>query len=131
VKEYARYSAVVLPLLPAPVAKLCRAGLHDARIISAHQRGTIVKLVLDTSGALTDLRGGRVTLAFSGVRGRVRLADLAEDWWLYEEGHLSAVARFSFHVPFRKSELTIDADDLRITRVPPAPRSRRTPRDRD
>jgi hypothetical protein len=115
VKQYRRYSEVVLPLLPASVRQLCREGLHDATVRSAKQAGNRLSLVLDTSGAVTKFADGTVKLTFKGVHGRPRIGTVKGRWWLYEEAHLSANARFSVHMLFDKGELVVDADDLVLT----------------
>ena len=43
---------------------------------------------------------------------------LVNQWWLYEEAHLSPRARFNLQVLFHESEWEIEADDLTIELLP-------------
>lgn len=114
---YRRYLAVIAPLLPSSVRRLCRETLHDAVVTSAKQhRGKII-LVMDARGALGGFRGYRVRLTFSGAKRPIRTRGLVGNWWLYEEAHLSSRARFALHVLFHRGELEIEADELSIQKV--------------
>jgi hypothetical protein len=117
-KIYARYAEVVGPLLPSPVRRLCREGLHDGIVREAAASGGELTLVVDTTGAPGRFRGRGVRLTFRGVRGRPAVSRLPGGWWLYEEGHLTPRARFSLQVLFDRSELEVEADDLIIERLP-------------
>lgn len=114
---YRRYVAVITPMLPASVVRLCRETLHDAVVESVHQTSDTFALVMDARGALGGFRGRRVRLVFSGVKRRVPTRGLVGRWWLYEEPHLCSHARFSLHVLFHEDELEIEADELSIRRV--------------
>jgi len=112
---YARYFEVIAPLLPTPVRRLCREGLHDGVIQEASFKDGELVLAVDTTNTPFGRFGGRqVWLTFRGVRGRPRVARLVGQWWLYEEAHLSSRARFSLQVLFDPSELEIEADELVI-----------------
>lgn len=111
---HARYAAAIAPLLPAPVVRLCDHGLHDGEIHRATRRGDELVMVVDTTSALTRFWGSAVRLTFRGVRGRPAVSRLAGEWWLYQEAHLSARARFSLHVLFNRAELEVEADELSI-----------------
>ncbi len=114
VKVYADYLTAIGPMLPASVKRLCRASLHDARVVAAEQKPGVLILVLDASNALSRFRGQCVRLRFHGVEKRLPLRGLAGQWWLYEEAHLSSRACFSLHVLFDMSELEIEANELVI-----------------
>jgi Protein of unknown function (DUF4085) len=117
---HARYAAVIAPLLPAPVVRLCDHGLHDGVIRRAARQGDELVMVVDTTNALTGFRGSAVRLTFRGVRGRPAVSRLAGEWWLYQEAHLSSRARFSLHVLFNEAEIEIEADGLSIDLYPRA-----------
>jgi hypothetical protein len=117
-KLYERYAEAVEPMLPTGVRRLCREGLHDAIVLAASREGDRMTVIVDTTGALTRFRGRPVRLTFHGVRGRPAVARLANQWWLYEEAHLSSRARFSLQVLFHESEWEIEADDLTIELLP-------------
>ena len=112
-----RYVAVITPMLPASVVRLCRETLHDAVVESVHQTSDTLTLVMDARSALGGFRGRRVRLIFSGVKRRVPTRGLVGRWWLYEEPHLCGRACFSLHVLFHKGELEIEADELSIQKV--------------
>jgi hypothetical protein len=115
---HARYADVIAPLLPAAVVRLCDQGLHDGVVLAASRRDHELEMVIDTTNALTGFRGSAVRLTFRGVRGRPSVARLPGEWWLYEEAHLSARARFNLQILFNKAELEIEADELSIDVVP-------------
>jgi hypothetical protein len=116
---YAKYREVIDPLLPAPVRRLCKQGLHDGVVgEAAFKRGELV-LVVDATNALSGFRGRQVRLTFGGVRGRPAVSKLIGQWWLYEEVHLSSRARFNLQVLFDPSELEVEADELKIELLPP------------
>lgn len=114
---YRRHIEVISPMLPATVRRLAKSGIHDARVESALQRKDWLRLVLDTTGALGAFRGARIRLTFSGLRRRIAVRGLCGQWWLYEEAHLSSRTRFSLHVMFNRSDLEIEAEELRIQRT--------------
>jgi hypothetical protein len=114
---YHQYLQLIAPLLPKSVARLGKAGLHDATVVSATQKGRTLNLVVDTTHALTRLGRGQLRLTFKGVRGRVRTKRLVNAWWCYEEAHLCSRARFALHVLFHQGELEIEADELVIERL--------------
>jgi hypothetical protein len=111
---YAKYFEVIEPMLPAPVRRLCKQGLHDGVVTEAEFKGGELVLVVDATNALSGFRGRQVRLAFRGVRGRPAVSKLIGQWWLYEEAHLSSHARFNLQVLFHPSELEIVADELTI-----------------
>jgi hypothetical protein len=113
-KIYAKYFAVISPLLPRAVVRLCKAGLHDGVIQEASLEDHELVLVVDTANALSAFRGSLVRLTFRGVRGRPSVSKLIGEWWLYEEAHLSSNAPFSLHVMFNKVDLEIEAEQLVI-----------------
>jgi Protein of unknown function (DUF4085) len=115
---YAKYGEVIGPLLPAPVRRLCKQGLHDGVIRKAAFKGGELVLVVDATNALSGFRGRQVRLTFRGVRGRPSISKLVGQWWLYEEAHLTSRARFSLHVLLDPSEVEIEADEL-IINFPP------------
>lgn len=117
IKFYRRYERLVGPLIPANVRRLCRKSLHDAVVVSAAQRGDVVTFVMDARGSFGGWRGHHVRLIFSGVRSRVRTRGLAEQWWIYNEVHLSSRAKFALHVLFDTDEIEIEADGLSIKRL--------------
>jgi hypothetical protein len=119
---HSRYARVIAPLLPPAVVRLCDNGLHDGVVRQATRRAGELVLVVDTTNALTGFRGSDVRLTFRGVRGRPGVARLAGDWWLYQEAHLSARARFSLHVLFHRAELEVEADELAVEVFPYARR---------
>lgn len=121
---YQRYLQLISPLLPKTVARLGKAGLHDATVVSAVQRGRTLLLVVDTTHALTRLGGrGQLRLTFKGVREPVSTKSLVDAWWCYEEVHLSSRARFALHVLFHQGDLEMEADELIMERTPRASRS--------
>lgn len=120
-KTYDRYLRVIAPMVPPVVLRLCRASLHDGVVKSATLRNRQLHLRVDLSHALSGLGRGWVELVFRGVRGQVATASLRDQWWLYEEVHLSANRRFALHVMLDDTDLTIEADRLTI-RVKPARR---------
>ena len=61
---YRRYKAVIAPLLPSSVRRLCRDTLHDAVVTSVTQQRGTLKLDMDARGALGGFRGYRVRLTF-------------------------------------------------------------------
>lgn len=75
---------------------------------------------MDTRHALSRFRPNRIRLAFVGVKNRIRTRGLLGQWWLYEEAHLSSRAGFALHVFFDKTEVEIEADDLKISKLSPA-----------
>jgi hypothetical protein len=111
---YGRYYDIINPLLPGTVRRLCKRGLHDARVEFASQSKSKVHLVMDLTHALSSFRGHKVQLTFSGVRRRIATRGLPGQWWLYEEVHLSSRAKYSLHVMLDKSDLAFEADDLLI-----------------
>jgi len=115
---YEWYADVVEPMLPAGMRRLCREGLHDAIVLAASREGDRVTVIVDTSGASTRFRGRPVRLTFDGVRGRPAVARLVNQWWLYEEAHLSPRARFNLQVLFHESEWEVEADDLTVDVLP-------------
>jgi hypothetical protein len=115
---YQRYREVISPLLPAAVARLGREGLHDAIVLSAAQTADSLVLLMDTSNALTTLRGRRpVRLTFRGVRRRMITKRLVGAWWVADEVHLSSRARYALHVLFHQHEWEVEADRLVIERT--------------
>jgi hypothetical protein len=122
---YSQYLEVIAPMLPRPVVRLCREGLHDAVILAASRRGDELVMAINTTNALTGFRGSAVCLTFRGVRGRPPVTRLVGEWWLYEEAHLSARSGFALHVLFNRTELVIEADELTIAvSRPPRPNGR-------
>jgi ankyrin repeat protein len=115
---YDRHYRAIAPRLPASVRRLCDNGLHDAEVESASQPHGALVLVIDATSALGRYRGRHLRLTFSGLPRRLHLPDLREQWWLYEEAHLSKRSRFSLHVMFDKSDVAIDADALKIEKLP-------------
>lgn len=113
-KIYAKYLDVIAPLLPRTVVRLCKAGLHDGVIEEASLKEHKLVLVVDTTNALSEFRGSLVRLTFSGVRGRPSVSKLVDEWWLYEEAHLTSNAPFSLHVMFNNVDLEIEAEELVI-----------------
>ncbi|MEK0450955.1 MAG: hypothetical protein RL088_3223 [Verrucomicrobiota bacterium] len=111
------YSALISPLLPAPVVRLARETLHDAVVESVAQHDGSLTLIMDARRALGGFAGRRVQLLFTGVKHRIRTLGLVGRWWLYEEAHLCSRARFSLHVLLDEGELEIEADELRIQRA--------------
>src|SRR5215468_9547038 len=67
---YRRYVAVITPMLPPAVVRLCRETLHDAVVDSVEQDSGTLTMVMDATGALGGFRGRRVRLVFRGVRRR-------------------------------------------------------------
>ena len=114
---YRRYKAVIAPLLPSSVRRLCRDTLHDAVVTSVKQQNGTLKLDVDARGALGGFRGYRVRLTFRGVKRPIRTRGVVGNWWLYEEAHLSSRARFALHVLFHRGELEIEADELSIQKL--------------
>ena len=112
---YSRYVPVIVPLLPRAVARLCRIGLHDALVHAAKSTSDSFNVTLDARDALSEFRGDMVTLAFTGVRGRVPTRRLLGDTWLYEEAHLAA-GGFTLHVLFEHTDLEVRATGLSILR---------------
>jgi hypothetical protein len=112
--------AVITPMLPPAVRKLCEWGLHDATVASVSRDGPSLSLVVDTRHAVSRFRPHRVRLEFRGVKNRVTKRGLVGKWWLYEEAHLSSRARFAIHVLLDKTEIEIEADDLKLFKVPRA-----------
>jgi hypothetical protein len=113
-KIYAQYLGIIAPLLPPAVVRLCKTRLHDGVIQEASLKDHQLRLVVDTTNALSGFRGSFVTLTFRGVRGHPAVAKLVGEWWLYEEAHLSSNAPFSLHVMFNKVDLEIEAEELVI-----------------
>jgi hypothetical protein len=114
---YADYVKVIAPLLPKEVRQLAAKGLHDARVEAATQIGKKLVITMDAKGALSAYRGRRLRLTFNGVRGRVPAKRLVGQWWLYEEAHLSNRAAFSLHAMFDKTDVEIEAEELKIEKV--------------
>ena len=112
-KIYRRYWGIVASMVPANVRRLHDAGLHDSVVEDCRLTGRELTMIVDTS-AWSDFGGSTVSLRFGGVRGRPRVAKVAGRDWLYEEVHLSAHARFSFHILLEGWDLEIQADDLDI-----------------
>jgi len=115
IKIYDQYRKLISPLLPPAAARLARAGLHDATILSARQTSRSLILVVETTNALSRLSSRHpLKLSFKGVRRPVNTKRLQGAWWVCEEVHLSSHARFALHVLFQKHELEIEADELII-----------------
>lgn len=114
---YVRYYDVISPLLPTSLRQLCRHGLHDAVVQSAAMDANQLTIYLDATNALSGYRGHRLRLRFLGVRKRVPTRSLQRQWWLYSEAHLTSRARFSLHVMFDRTDLEVEADELKIDRL--------------
>jgi hypothetical protein len=114
---YERHYELVAPFLPAGMRRLCHYGLHDAVVQSATQNDGSLCLVMDAAKALGHFRGQRLRLTFVGLRRRIALRGLRGQWWLYHEAHLSNKTRYLFQIMFHKSDVDIEADDLRIERI--------------
>jgi hypothetical protein len=112
-REWCRRADIFSPMLPAPVRRLCKHGLHDGVVREAAFKGGELVLVVDATNALSGFRG-QVRLTFRGVRGRPAVSKLTDQWWLYQEAHLTSRARFSLHVLLDTSELEIEANELII-----------------
>ena len=112
---YHDYRKAIAPLMPRSAIELDRHGLHDAIITSCSMTDGELKIVLDTTHALSKWRGGSVTLRFVGVKNRIRTRSLRGQWWLYSELHLTSSASFSLHVLLTNTDLQIDADDVNIS----------------
>lgn len=115
---YQRYREVIGPLLPAEVRRLACQTLHDGVIRDARRTAGGLELLVDAGNALGGFRGRQVRLTFAGLKGRPAVARLPGAWWLYEEAHLSARARFALHVLFARGELVVEADELTIELLP-------------
>ena len=113
-KIYAQHFDVIAPLLPRSVVRLCRMGLHDGVIQAASFEDHELVLVIDITNALSGFRGSRVRLSFRGIHGRLSVSKLVDEWWLYEEAHLSSNTAFSLHVMLNKVDLEIEAEELVI-----------------
>jgi hypothetical protein len=111
---FRRYIAVIAPLLPSPVVRLCNKTLHDAVIESVEQSKGSLTFLMDARRALGGFAGRRIRLSFAGVRRPIRIRGLVGHWWLYEEAHLCSRAKFALHVMFDNTEIEIEADELRI-----------------
>lgn len=114
---YRRYVAVIRPMLPTSVVRLCSETCHDAVVESTQQHSGNLTFILDARGALGGFRGHRVQLKFKGVRRRVATRGLVGRFWLYEEPHLSSRAHFSLHVLFDRGEMEVEADELLIQQL--------------
>lgn len=116
---YGRHYELIAPLLPAGVCRFCKVtwGLHDAVVESVTQDKDSLCLLMDATKALGVFRGRKVRLTFTGLHRRIPLRGLKGQWWLYHEVHLSSKARFLFQIMFHKSDVDIEADDLRIEGV--------------
>jgi hypothetical protein len=112
-----RYEALIAPLLPVSVVRLCRATLHDAIVDSVKQKGESLIMHMDARGALGGFRGWRVRLTFGGVRDRLRIPCLVGQWWLYQEAHLSSRAKFNLQVLLSDTELEIEANELSVKKA--------------
>jgi Protein of unknown function (DUF4085) len=114
VETYARYSDVILPMLPSSVRRLCKQSLHDGVVSRVVRNEQELILIIDATNALGGFRGRQVCLTFRGVKGKPRVSSLIGQWWLYEEAHLSSLARFNVQVLFDTDEIEIVADELQI-----------------
>jgi hypothetical protein len=111
---YDRHYKLIAPLLPTGVRRISRFGIHDAIVESVTQNKGEICFLLDTSKALGAFRGRRLRLKFLGAHRRIPTRGLRGQWWLYHEAHLSHNARFLFQIMFHKTDVDIEANDLRI-----------------
>jgi len=109
--DYTRHLARIRDRLPASVQKCCDLSLHDGIVVSVGQPSSDeFEIVIDATRNPWGPRG-RFKLSFIGVTSETLQQPSVQDWWLYEEWHLSD-AGFALHVLFEKSELLVEASAL-------------------
>lgn len=111
---YGRHYKLIASLLPTSVRRISQFGLHDAVVESVTQSNGGICFLMDTTKTLGTFRGRRLRLTFLGVHHRIPTRGLRGQWWLYHEVHLSSNARFLFQIMFHKTDVDIEADNLRI-----------------
>lgn len=110
--EYQKHLNSVRPKLPKSMKELCDTSLHDGIIRSVEQDGDEISLQIEGCGCWGP--GGQLELIFHGVRSTQGIEDIVDDYWLYEEVHLSKDAGFEYHVLLHKSEFIIVADSIKL-----------------
>jgi len=110
--EYQKHLYLVRPQLPKGMQKFCEKSLHDGVIRSVELESDEIRLHIDGCGCWGP--GGPLELIFRGVKSAQDIGDLIDDWWLYEEVHLSKDAGFEYHVLLQNTEFVVIADDVEL-----------------
>jgi hypothetical protein len=114
---YQAYLQVISPLLPHSIVRLTADDLHDSVVMRAAQKGRSLTMVLGTANSFSLVRPCPLRLTFTALKRRVDTSGLEGQCWLYDEVHLSSIARFNLQVLFDRSELEVEADDVQIERL--------------
>jgi hypothetical protein len=114
--KYQEHLHSVLPRLPKSMQEFAGTSLHDGVIRSVIQNGNELRLHID-GWSCWEPPGGSLELVFQGVKSAQGIDDVCiDDWWLYEEVHLSKLAGFEYHILLDRSECVIVADKVKLTR---------------
>lgn len=111
-RKYQQHLQSIYPHLPERMQEFSAVSLHDGIIQMVIWSGDQIRLQIAGCGCWGP--GGPLELIFRGVKIAEGINDILQDWWLYEEVHLSQGAAFEYHVLFRDAELLVVADDVEL-----------------
>lgn len=115
-KGYEKYLNSIKNSLPESMKNFCETTLHDAYIKSVSKIQDKLILEIDGSNCPWD-RKGQFQLVFSGVKSIEGENEIIDDYWLYEEVHLSSIGKFEYHILLGKSEFRVIADEVNFIEV--------------
>ncbi len=111
-QAYQQHLQSIYPYLPKRMQEFSAVSLHDGVVRAVTWIGDEIQLQIAGCGCWGP--GGSLELIFRGVKIAEGINDILEDWWLYEEVHLSQDAAFEYHVLFQDTELLVVADDVEL-----------------
>lgn len=114
---YRAHLETIRSRLPASVQAFCDVSLHDGVITrAAFLPPDAARLEIDATNNPWG-PAGCFRLTFTGVREVSPLAEIAGQWWLYEEVHLHPDAGFDYRMLLTEGEFRIVADEVELTRA--------------
>ena len=116
-EAYSAHLDKIRPKLPPRMQTLAGTTLHDGVVVAA-SRPSGSEFVVDVNAADNPWGPrGAYRLRFTGVRQVDGFDTLVGDYWLYEEVHSHAEARFEYRVLCARSDFRVVADDVDVQPV--------------